>query len=178
MKCLEEYELPVDLDQIKGTSTLEWRNTVQKAIEKRNRTRLVAECNATTEGISTPKTKTAHIVPFLNETSYTRKPLKVVQQLSKKETRTFIMARYGMLECGKNFKGTLNEICSTCLCPDNEEHRLNECPSYKDRNYHSSLDKIKFETIFSEDIGVVKEILTRINAVWNTHMGRGSMNTL
>ena len=42
--------------------------------------------------------------------------------LTKRETKMLIIARFGMLECGKNFKGTMNEICLNCNTRDTEEH--------------------------------------------------------
>ena len=83
-----------------------------------------------------------------------------------------------MLECGKNFKGTRSVECSTCLCLDDENHRLNDCPVFSSTNYLNCPTKIKFETVFSENIENIRETLTRIGSVWNTHTGQGSMNVV
>ena len=176
IKTLDAYEIPNDLDQIKRYSPNEWRNIVRNAVEKQNRTRLIDECHKNVEGIPTPKTKSAHIIPKLNDTNYTRKPLEELSHLSKREAKTLIIARYGMLECGRNFKGTQSEQCITCCCIDDEEHRLNVCPLYSSTNYNDYSDKIKFETIFSNNIVTIREILPRIANVWNTKIGQGSMN--
>ena len=102
--------------------------------------------------------------------------IKELHQLSKKEAKTLIIARYGMLECGKNFKGTRCVERSTCLCLDDEEHRLNYCPVFSSTNYPNCPTKIKFESIFSENIEDIREALAKIESVWNTHTGQGSMN--
>ena len=50
-----------------------------------------------------------------------------------------MISRFSMLECGKNFRGTLNEKCfKTCNQVDTQEHRLNECMKYLDNNFASS----------------------------------------
>ena len=67
-----------------------------------------------------------------------------------------------MLECGINFKGTLSSQCLLCNVPDNENHRLNVCPSYGGNNFVSDTESIPFDTI-----------LSRINKVWKN--GHGSM---
>ena len=87
------------------------------------------------------------------------------------------MARFGMLECGKNFKGTMKEMCATCDAIDNEEHRLNECVSFRSTNYLDSDDKIPFHTIYSDDTENVRAIFSRIWNVWNVTNGRGGMNS-
>ena len=177
IKTLEEYEIQTDLDQIKRYNPTEWRSIVQKAVEKRNKTKLIDDCHKKIDGILTPKTKTAHIIPTLNEPNYTRKPVEVLNHLSKKEAKTLVIARYGMLECGRNFKGTMSELCGNCHCIDDEEHRLNICPLYSNVNYHDCPVKTKFETIFSGDIDTIRLILTRIATVWNTGTGQGMINS-
>ena len=37
---------------------------------------------------------------------YKREPSKVVMSLTKHETKALIIARFGMLECGRNYKGS------------------------------------------------------------------------
>ena len=87
-----------------------------------------------------------------------------------------IIARFGMLECGKNFKGTMNEICLNCNTRDTEEHRLNECSNYLNVNYVDHDENIPFSSIYSEDLTILKPIMKRIGTVWNLKTGNGSMN--
>ena len=85
------------------------------------------------------------------------------------------MARYGMLECGRNRGGSTKKICESCNVIDDEEHRLNVCTKWV--NHKDELDKISFEQIISNDLDSLKEILQRIATIWNTKNGRGSMIT-
>ena len=81
-----------------------------------------------------------------------------------------------MLECGKNFEGTMKEICDTCGCVDDEEHRLNQCMRFVRTNDHDDVDKIKFDTIFSNNPDTLRLIIDRITRVWNVHTGNGSVH--
>ena len=87
------------------------------------------------------------------------------------------MSRYGMLECGCNFKGTLKENCDLCDCIDNENHRLNYCPKWKERNLYSNHTKLDFNDIYSNDANVLRDIITVIRKVWNTSNAHGTMLT-
>ena len=78
-----------------------------------------------------------------------------------------------MLECGKNYRGTLTEKCLTCNQIDTEEHRLNECVKLIDRNFVTNDKKIPFDTIYSTNVNLIREIIPRINLVWNVHSGHG-----
>ena len=86
------------------------------------------------------KTKSASIVPTVIANSYTRKPDISILRTSKRETKTIMIARYGLLECGSNYKGTISESCDTCNCPDNEDHCLNYCIKFKGTNMCNSAD--------------------------------------
>ena len=52
-----------------------------------------------------------------------------------------------MLECGMNFKGTLDGQCLTCKTIGDEEHRLNNCMRLKEINFSDSIDKIPLNPI-------------------------------
>ena len=107
---------------------IEWKNIVTNAVEQKNKSRLIVDCHKRIDGTLTRKTKTAHILNKIQDASYKRQPLEAITKLSKQDTKTLMIARYGMLKCGKNFKGTISKMCSTCNCPDDEEHRLNILP--------------------------------------------------
>ena len=101
-----------------------------------------------------------------------------IKRLSKQETKTVRIARFGMLECGKNFQGTMSKMCSVCCnIVDDEEHRLNICPKYNQHNYCENSDLVKFETIYSDNIDDIRLIISRIASVWNVKTGHGSMMT-
>ena len=82
-----------------------------------------------------------------------------------------------MLECGKNFKGKLPEICNTCNVVDDENHRLNFCSKFKETNFYDCVEKEDFTKIYSHDVNVLRDILPKIQKVWNTKTARGTMMT-
>ena len=83
----------------------------------------------------TPKTKTASLIEKIKDPAYKRSPEHEIQKMTKLEAKTLIIARYGMLECGKNFGGTHGGECSECNTYDDENHRLNDCKKWKELNY-------------------------------------------
>ena len=80
-----------------------------------------------------------------------------------------------MLECGKNYKGTLSETCSLCICLDDENHRLNVCPRWEKTNFYNDQDKVDFEKIYSNDMSDVRRVIIAIRKVWNTENAHGTM---
>ena len=98
--------------------------------------------------------------------------------MTRQETKTIIMARYGMLECGTNYKGTTKSQCSACNVIDNEDHRLNFCQSWQDTNLFGETEKIPFDCIYSTDIVVLRGIIPKIEHIWNTRSAHGTMNKL
>ena len=149
---------------------------VNAKIEIKNLNRLINDCHKTENNTQIRKTKTAHIVDTIQERTYTRGPSPEILQCNKQETKTLIIARFGMLECGKNFKGTLNELCSTCNEFDNENRRLNDCPLYKNVNLFNTHCKVNFMNIFSTDVNTFKPVIKLIEKVWNVQTAHGSMN--
>ena len=77
-----------------------------------------------------------------------------------------------MLECGKNYKGSMLEVCDQCSVLDDENHRLNYCKKYKETNNSSKEEKVDFSLIYSTDIAILKSIISEISRVWNA---QGSM---
>ena len=80
-----------------------------------------------------------------------------------------------MLECGKNFKGTLSETCNRCNVLDDENHRLNVCPKFKQVNRCDHNDKVIFNNVYSNDISVIRSIIPEIDRVWNVKTAHGTM---
>ena len=173
---LEKYNLPTDFKAIKDTPPLEWKRKTNSAIEKINTEKLLQQCHKTTGDRKDPKTKTATIVQDIEKSPYLRQPNPEVLKSTKQETKTLIIARYGMLECGKNFKGKLNEICDLCKTLDDENHRINYCMKWRDINFVESTDKKVFNLIYSNDIVHIKEILPVIEQVWDTKNAHATMN--
>ena len=87
------------------------------------------------------------------------------------------MARYGMLQCGKNFKGTEDAMCKTCNEVDDENHRLNYCIQWEATNLRNSDMTIDFKNVYSNDINTLRVILPYIQKVWNVKNANGTMHT-
>ena len=108
---------------------------------------------------------------------YTEGPEKEVLQSSKYEAKTIIIARYGMLECGNNFKGTLSPHCRTCDTKDDENHRINKCPLWSKRNLNGASESIDFQKIHDADIDEVRPIIDNIGQIRNTKNDHGNIHT-
>ena len=174
-EALGEYDLPVDFSVIKNMSKRLWNNLVSEKVEVMNRKRLLNECHKNEKGIQTPKTKTAHIIPELMTDTYKREPQEDIVQCTKHECKSLIIARFGMLECGRNFKGSLNELCNQCHQIDDKNHRLNYCIKYRGNNLYDSIEKENFKEIYSHNMDILRKILPKIGKVWNTQTAHGTM---
>ena len=82
----------------------------------------------------------------------------------------------GMLECGKNYKGSLDALCKTCKVSDNENHRLNDCTTHR-KNNDTPFARVKFDDIYSCDKNVLIDIMKSIEVIWNTKTAHGSMKS-
>ena len=59
------------------------------------------------------------------------------------------MARYGMLETASNYRNKYKtDQCNVCLTLDDENHRLNDCPRWKNVNLCCHNHKINFDAKF------------------------------
>ena len=150
---------------------------IDEKVEKKNKERHFEECHKKVNGQNIRKRKSAHIVDEITHDDYTRKALPIIKYLTKYETKTLVIARFGMLECGTNFKGSMNPECHTCKQIDNEEHRLNYCEKYQAKNCYSNKTKVPFNTVYSNDIESIKVILPLLQQIWNTKSAHGSMCT-
>ena len=149
---------------------------VTKAVEERNKARLLDDCHKKVDGATVEKTKTSHIVNHIKDPNYRRKPQEILSNLSKQETKSLIIARFAMLECGQNYGGTLSQKCSKCASIDDEDHRLNHCQRYSHLNYSNAVDKIDFRDVFSEDTDKIRSVMSAIGNVWDLKRGHGTMN--
>ena len=173
---LSKFDLPTNLDTIKAHRKNEWTQKVKSTIEKQNTERLLKDCHRIENGEQKRKTKTAFIVDHIKEPGYVRGPTKELLKCTKREAKALLIARFGMLECGKNFKGTHSTNCTECGVYDDEEHRLNYCTRYKVSNYFNSSSKIDFNLIYSNDVRDIRDVIEKISTVWNFKTANGSMN--
>ena len=174
-KSLHELNLPTDFSDIKSYSINAWKKRVHESIEIKNKSRLQEECYKKTEGIKTKKSKTAHIVDDIESDKYSRSPKTELLQCSRQETKTLLIARFGMLECGKNFKGTMSLDCKTCKKIDDENHRLNHCKKIREINLYDSAHKVDFQDVYSNNLTTIKTIISHIDRLWNTRNSHGTM---
>ena len=172
---LSEYELERDWEKIKSLSKGQWKSAVKIAVQMKNKQKLMDSCKEQTpQGIKI-KTKTAYIYDKLLDNSYTSEPLPELQSASKVETKTIVLSRSGMLMCGKNFKATTSAICMECQETDDEDHRLNVCSKWQHINFVNDDTNTPFSNVHSGNREILAPILSRIQKVWELHLGNGSM---
>ena len=175
---LNKYELPEDLDEIRKKTIGEWNCQVTATIERENKERLLQMCHKNEDGIQVPKTKTETIVKKLENNQYKRGPESEFLQMTKNETKTIMIARYGMLDCGKNYKGRASEMCLTCNKKDDENHRLNDCIKWRTNNLYDADITVNFNNVYSNDINVLKVIIPYIQKVWNVRNANGHIGRI
>ena len=95
--------------------------------------------------------------------------------MTKKETKTVMAARYGMLECGKNFKGTVETECHSCGVTDDESHRLHSCTKWEGKNLVGKDEQVNFQDVYSDNINTLRKILPHIQTLWNVKNAHGTM---
>ena len=93
-------------------------------------------------------------------------------KLGKNDVRCILMARYGMLDCARNFKTHYKNVnCKTCKTIDDEAHRLNECMELREINWAEKELKIDFDMVYSQDIKVLREMSGNIKRIWKLTCG-------
>ena len=70
----------------------------------------------------------------------------------------------------------MSEMCNDCQKVDDEDHRLNHCPKYREINQYNHETNIDFRDIFSNDMNTLRDVLPSVKNVWNTKNAHGSMN--
>ena len=170
---LAEYGLESNWDIIKSKTRNEWRASVNKAVNERNKQRLIENCTTATATGTKINTKTKEIHGRLITEQYNRQPLNELYHGNKQRTKTIILARHRMLECGKNFRGTMSEICRSCNVTDDENHRLNECTRWIVGNQ----PELNFNDIYSTEIEVIDNLIQHLNNLWEFKYANGRMKT-
>ena len=121
------------------------------------------------------KTKTKFVLHQISEESYSGEPLPEIISSNRLRAKTLIIARSGMLECGKNFKATIPETCNTCMKVDDENHRMNECLNWKHLYSLSTGGKVDFQEVYCNDPLKLSAVIDRIWCVWKLSLGKGMM---
>ena len=94
---------------------------------------------------------------------------------SKLQTKTLIIARAGMLECGKNDRGSIPEMCRRCCDLDDENHRMNDCPDWHQQNCSEDLNRVEFKDIYCNDSQKLQTVIKRIQGIWELSLGNATM---
>ena len=136
-KKLIEYQLETSWENISKEAKNSWKNIVETATEKKNRECLIDMCYSK----KGENRKTVHLLELLKSELYVRKPLSGMLSRGKRKARIQLMSMSGMLDCAANFKhGYGGDKCRQCGVTDNEDHRINNCSRFKERNlYHLPL---------------------------------------
>ena len=111
------------------------RDSVLTATEKRDK-ELLVNMYVSKKG---EKTKTKFVIDILKLDNYQHRPLSSILNRNKLKARTLMMGLFGMLDCAANYRhGYGGSYCRQCGVKDDENHRINTCVRFKDRNYRSS----------------------------------------
>ena len=152
---------------------------MNKAVDEANKNKLIQQCITKTAEGTKINTKTKIIYEELTTSNtYQRGPQNEIKRSNKKTARILILARYGMLECGINFKGTMPVICRHCHVTDDENHRLNHCTQWENLNQAKHQEKLDFQDIHSKNDDTLTPILTHIERVWELKFANGRMRKL
>ena len=181
-KCIQEklidYELEQDWEKIKDHNKSRWKHIVNTAVREKNKKKLLDSCVQRGMNEEKVKTKTAYIYHDIHTGTFNNEALPEIMTSNKVDTKTILLARCGMLECGKNFKGTIPEFCRECGEVDDESHRLNRCVVWKHLNFSETTEVIDFDEIYGNDPEKLTSVIKSIQRVWELHHGNGSMKKL
>ena len=154
----------------------QWREEIRKAVNNnRNKQKLIESCTTVTPTGTKINTKTREIHTKLTTEPYNRQPPNEILNGNKLITKTIILARHGMLECGNNFKGTISLNCSSCNAIDDENHRLNECSRWSDINNANLSLKCDFRGIYSTNGTELSNVISNLEKVWEFRYANGRM---
>ena len=121
------------------------------------------------------KYKTSHILKDLQQGTSNLRIQTEILRGSRKRTRIIMMAKSRMLLCGKNFKGTLKEICDVCEEVDDENHRINFCKKWSEQNKLYTDQIINFEDIYSDENEKVNIVIKEIENLWDLEYNNNKM---
>ena len=116
-------------------------------VREKNKQKLLESCIQWASNEEKIKTKTAYVFHDINNGTFSNEALPEIKSSNNVNTKTIILARCGLLECGKIFKGTIPEICRECIEEDDESHRLNRCVLWKHLNFSETAEEIDFGEI-------------------------------
>ena len=175
-EILENWKLETEWNTIKEKSRMGWKKEVMKAAERMNKERLKNDCIDKRRNGDKQKTKTKTLIPILEDPQNERKPHPVLLENNVLVARVYIMGRFAMLQCAANFScGNGGKDCKMCSVLDDESHRINFCPLWKETNLFNSPEKIYFSAINSCDMKDIMRVIKVILRIWDLGSGRNSM---
>ena len=122
------------------------------------------------------KTKTKFVAEILKSEFYERKPYGRILEKDSLRAKAQIMGMCGMLECAQNFRHMFGgHDCKLCKVVDNEDHRINYCPNFSNRNLYYSRFSFDFKGIYSDDEDTVNRSIDVILCLWNLENGQNTM---
>ena len=162
---LKDYKLEEDWTKIEKCSKPIWKRSVKAAVAAMNKQKLIESCIERQGNTERVKTKSKYIMDQINQDSYQHQPIPELIASSKLQTKTLIIARAGMLECGKNLKGTIPETCKRCHVLDDENHRMKECPDWHLSIEPEDLTQVDFQDIYCNDPQKLQTLMKHIQSV-------------
>jgi len=175
-ETLDAWNLERDWQKIAGFSGKEWGKMVKEAAELKNRERMKEDCYTKIRGQEREKTKTRNLIQILDDSSYQRGPSEFIKLNNVLLARAMIMGRYGMLQCAANFEKSYGgKNCKECGVLDDENHRINDCKTFKDINLYNEDNKIDYNLIYSENSEQCLKVVEYILILWDLGNGRNTM---
>ena len=84
-----------------------------------------------------------------------------------------------MLECAANYATKHGgKDCKQCGTLDDENHRINDCKVWQERNLYNHDLKLDFQLIYSNDVNECSSIIEKIVSLWDLANGRNEINTI
>ena len=81
-----------------------------------------------------------------------------------------------MLDCAANYRhGYGGPDCKQCGVKDDENHRINTCVRFKDRNLYHSTYKYDFQSIYSDDDDSISRTIEVVENLWILDNGKIEM---
>jgi hypothetical protein len=167
-QTLQDFKITDEWETIKKIPEREWKKKVYSAAEKKNKEIMMEECFKSENGRRMEKTKTKTIIKHLEEKTYDHKKESEIMSLTKNEYKVIVLARYGMLRCGRNYKCHFgSQQCQTCGLVDDEDHKINHCIEFRTVNLYDCDEKVDFKNVYSKEVDVLKKKTKIISKTWD-----------
>ena len=109
-ETLSNYGMPTDFTIIKTISRRQWKKRICEKVEAKNLCRLLDNCHKTENGVRTPETKTAHLIPFLTSKNRLKRS-SIHPNMTQKQS---LLPGLVCLTVAKTMEGNMSELCNEC----------------------------------------------------------------